>query len=52
MLRDAGISGLTMLKFVIDTDGCVENGSVEVVNTSHDGFAGASVQRQPFQLPG
>ncbi len=44
MLRDAGISGQTMLKFVIDTNGRVENGSVEVVNTSHDGFAGASVQ--------
>lgn len=43
-LRNAGISGQTMLKFVIDTNGRVENGSVEVVNTSHDGFAGASVQ--------
>lgn len=43
-LRDAGISGQTMLKFVIDTSGRVEDGSVEVVNTSHEGFAGASVQ--------
>ncbi|MEW5930338.1 MAG: energy transducer TonB [Gemmatimonadota bacterium] len=44
MLRDAGISGQTMLKFVIDTNGQVENGSVQVLNTSHDGFASASVQ--------
>lgn len=44
MLRDAGVTGQTMLKFVIDTNGRVENGSVEVVSTTHDGFAGASVQ--------
>ena len=44
MLRDAGITGQTMLKFVIDTNGRVEDGSVEVVNTSHEGFANASIQ--------
>lgn len=44
MLRDSGITGQTMLKFVIDTNGRVENGSVEVLNTSHEGFASASVQ--------
>lgn len=43
-LRDAGITGQTMLKFVISTSGRVESGSVEVVSTSHDGFADASIQ--------
>lgn len=44
LLRDAGVTGQTMLKFVIDASGRVESGSVEVVSTSHDGFASASVQ--------
>ena len=44
MLRDAGVTGQTMLKFVIDANGRVENGSVVVVSTSHDGFGSASVQ--------
>ncbi|HEX2189527.1 MAG TPA: TonB family protein [Longimicrobiaceae bacterium] len=44
MLRDAGVTGQTMLKFVIDASGQVEDGSVEVISTSHDGFANASIQ--------
>jgi len=44
MLRDAGITGQTTLSFVIDANGRVEGGSVEVVSTTHDGFANASIQ--------
>lgn len=44
LLRDAGVTGQTTLKFVIDASGRVESGSVEVVSSSHEGFGSASVQ--------
>lgn len=44
LLRDAGITGNAVLRFVIDDDGRVEPGSVSVVSASHDAFGEASVQ--------
>jgi len=42
MLRDAGVTGQTVLQFVIDENGRVEPGSVEVVSSSDDQFAAAA----------
>jgi protein TonB len=44
LLRDAGVTGQTMLKFVIDANGRVESGSVEVLSSTHDGFSSASIE--------
>lgn len=44
LLRDAGITGTAQLRFVIGTDGRVEPGSIDVLSSSHDGFADASKQ--------
>jgi protein TonB len=44
LLRDAGIAGATQLQLVIDAEGRVEPGSVEVVSTTHEGFSDASVK--------
>ena len=41
-LRDAGVTGETVLQFVIDADGRVEPGSIEVVSSSDEGFASAA----------
>jgi TonB family protein len=40
-LRDAGVTGQTVIQFVIDEEGRVEPGSVDVVSSTNDGFAGA-----------
>ncbi|HEX8272190.1 MAG TPA: TonB family protein [Longimicrobiaceae bacterium] len=44
LLRDAGIAGETVLRFVVDAEGRVEPGSVSVVSTSHEGFEAASLR--------
>lgn len=44
LLRDAGIRGNVVLKFVIGADGRVEPGSVDVVNATHDAFGDASIK--------
>lgn len=44
LLRDSGVTGQTMLKFVIDANGRVEAGSVEVLSSTHDGFSSASIE--------
>ncbi|HEX8692768.1 MAG TPA: TonB family protein [Longimicrobium sp.] len=41
-LREAGVTGQTVLQFVIDENGRVEPGSVEVVSSSNDEFAAAA----------
>jgi protein TonB len=41
-LRDAGVTGETVLQFVIDENGRVEPGSVEIVSSSDDAFAAAA----------
>jgi len=41
-LRDAGVTGQTVLQFVIDENGRVEPSSVEVVSSSDDAFAAAA----------
>lgn len=41
-LRDAGVTGQTVLQFVIDENGRVEPGSVEIVSSSNDEFAAAA----------
>ncbi|HEU4559397.1 MAG TPA: energy transducer TonB [Longimicrobium sp.] len=42
MLRDAGVTGETVLQFVIDENGRVEPGSVEIVSSSDEAFAAAA----------
>ena len=41
-LRDAGVTGETVLQFVIDENGRVEAGSVEILSSSNDQFAAAA----------
>ena len=41
-LREAGVTGQTVLQFVIDENGRVEPGSVEIVSSSNDEFAAAA----------
>jgi protein TonB len=41
-LRDAGVTGETVLQFVIDENGRVEPGSVEIVSSSNEQFAAAA----------
>lgn len=43
-LREAGVTGQTLLRLVIGTDGRVESSSVTVVSTTHDSFAEASTK--------
>lgn len=38
-LRDAGVTGETVLQFVIDEDGRVEPGTIQVVSSSDEGFS-------------
>jgi TonB family protein len=40
-LRNAGISGEVLVRFVVDTTGRVEAGSIEIVNATHELFAEA-----------
>jgi hypothetical protein len=42
LLRGAGITGLTEMKFVVDAEGAVVPGSIVAVSTTHQGFAEAS----------
>ncbi|HET7234469.1 MAG TPA: TonB family protein [Longimicrobium sp.] len=42
MLRDAGVTGETTLQFVIDENGRVEPGSVEILSSSDEQFAAAA----------
>lgn len=39
LLRDAGVEGETLLRFVVDTLGRVEQGTVQVVQATHPAFA-------------
>jgi protein TonB len=41
-LRDAGVTGETVLQLVIDENGRVEPGSIEVLNSSDEGFSDAA----------
>jgi len=41
-LREAGVTGETVLQFVIDENGHVEPGSVEVVSSTDDAFSAAA----------
>lgn len=41
-LREAGVTGQTVLQFVIDENGRVEPGSVEILSSSNDEFAAAA----------
>ncbi|HET7321702.1 MAG TPA: TonB family protein [Longimicrobiaceae bacterium] len=44
MLQDAGISGSTMLQFVIEKDGSVDESTVKVISASNDQFADPAVK--------
>lgn len=39
LLRDAGVEGATLVRFVVDTFGRVEQGTVKVVESTHPAFA-------------
>jgi TonB family protein len=42
LLRDAGITGQTVMSFVVDEEGTVDRRSIVVVSATHEGFAQAS----------
>jgi TonB family protein len=42
ILRDAGVTGTTVMKFVVNAGGQVEPTSIQAVSTTHDAFAEAS----------
>lgn len=42
LLRDAGITGQTVMSFVVDEEGSVDRRSIVVVSATHEGFAQAS----------
>ncbi|MFQ5810724.1 MAG: TonB family protein [Armatimonadota bacterium] len=44
LLRQAGIEGAVLLQFVVGTDGRVEPGTVEVLQSEHRGFEAAAKQ--------
>ena len=44
LLRDAGVTGHTTVVMVIDKNGVVEPGSVEVRETTHDAFRDAAIR--------
>ena len=44
LLQETGITGQTTLQFVVDAEGNVEPGSINVVATTHEGFRDASVK--------
>jgi protein TonB len=44
LLQETGITGQTTLQFVVDAEGNVEPGSINVVSTTHEGFREASVK--------
>ena len=39
LLRDAGVEGATLVRFVVDTLGHVEQGTVQVIESTHPAFA-------------
>jgi protein TonB len=43
-LRDSGVTGTVVLRFVIDTDGRVEPSTIQVVSTTHPAFGDAAVE--------
>ena len=42
LLRDAGIDGHVVLRFIIDTTGQIEPASIEVLEQTHDAYAAAA----------
>lgn len=44
LLQETGITGQTTLQFVVDAEGNVEPGSINVVATTHEGFRDASAK--------
>jgi TonB family protein len=44
LLRDAGVTGRTVVVLIIDREGKVEPGSVRVQETTHPGFAEAAIR--------
>jgi TonB family protein len=42
VLRDAGISGYVVIRFIVDTIGRVEQPSIKVILSTHDGFIEAA----------
>jgi protein TonB len=54
MLRQAGIEGIVMLEFVIDTSGRVEEGSLKVLQSTNRAFEGPAkdVIRRSLYRPG
>jgi TonB family protein len=44
LLREAGVTGQTHVKFVVDARGRVDPASIATVSTTHDAFAEASVE--------
>jgi protein TonB len=44
ILRDAGITGTTVMKFVVNAEGRVEPTSIVAVSTTHRAFAEASME--------
>ena len=46
-LRSAGIGGIVVVEFVVDTLGTVENGSMRLLQTDHDLFAAAVTRVVP-----
>ena len=52
LLRDAGVTGQAIMKFVVGTDGRVEPGSVTVVSATNDQFGDAAkrvVEKMKFR---
>ena len=43
-LRDSGVTGTVVLRFVIGTDGRVEPSTVQVVSTTHPAFGDAAIE--------
>jgi protein TonB len=43
-LRDSGVTGTVVLRFVIDTDGRVEPSTIQVVSTTHPEFGDAAIE--------
>lgn len=44
LLRDAGVTGRTIVSMIIDAEGRVEPGSVRVIESSHEAFADPAVK--------
>ena len=44
LLRESGVTGTVVLRFVIDTDGTVNPATVEIVSATHEGFENAAIE--------